>query len=424
MSQYIQPEEVEKLIQRVSVLDYFRYLEDKGEVRFDKNYGKDHYFLTDENKYSVTKDKFYDFKTGKGGKIIKAIMILEGKSWKDAIDFLAEFQNVTPIHSATISSENATKLTLNKTVQPNNERLIRYFQDRGISKNILDRFTKEVHFQSGNKNYFGLGMVNISGGYEVRNPFMKTKVGKNDISIIHCDKSEELVVFEGLMDMLSFLQLMKNNEKDNKRTLISLNSVTNTDSFIHHYKNFEGKIYLLLDADKAGTEATTKIKNEVFKAEVKDIRPLYYIQKGRNKDLNDYLKYKKRNLVRPNSNQNGKHTIKSRTTSDSQQMGKGNAEQNPRKLSKESQPEQRNKREGQTMDSEDARNGFKSTDRKHSSTGNASNPLDGTQSKKDGSVEGRSLGRLLNSTNYIELDALLTLTHNKKYTNKEVAEVV
>lgn len=425
MSQYIQPEEIEKLIQRVSVLDYFRYLEDKGIVRFDKNYGKDHYFLTDDNKYSVTDDKFYDFKTEKGGKIIKAVITLEDKNWKDAVDFLSEFKNVTPIHSATISFENAIKLTLNKTIQPNNERLIRYFQDRGISKNILNKFTKEVHFQSGNKNYFGLGMVNKSGGYEVRNPFMKTKIGNNDISIIHCDKANELVVFEGLMDMLSFLQLMKNNGKVNNRTLISLNSVTNTESFIHHYKNFEGKIYLLLDADIAGTEATTKIKKEVFKADVKDIRPLYYIQQGRNNDLNDYLQDKKRTLVQSNSNHNGKHTIKSRTTSDSQQMGKENAEQNPRKLSQESQPKQNeNKRAGQTMGSENARNGLESTKRKHPNTGNTSKSLAGTQQGDIEKQENELDRGLLNSTNHIEIDALLTLTHNRKYTNKEVAEIV
>ena len=48
-------------------------------------------FRNENGKFSVTDGQFYDFKTGEGGKIIKAVMTLENRSWKEAVDFLKNF---------------------------------------------------------------------------------------------------------------------------------------------------------------------------------------------------------------------------------------------------------------------------------------------------------------------------------------------
>lgn len=58
-----------------------------------------------------------------------------------------------------------------------------------------------------------------------------------------------------MTDMLSFLQLQKLNNQENKSTLVVLNSVVNVDKFAEEFKEYKGKISLLLDGDKAGTEA-------------------------------------------------------------------------------------------------------------------------------------------------------------------------
>lgn len=73
-------DEINKITESVSVLDYFQYLEKQGKVQFDRKSGHDYYFRTDENKFSVNENGYYDFKTGQGGKIIKAVMNFENKS--------------------------------------------------------------------------------------------------------------------------------------------------------------------------------------------------------------------------------------------------------------------------------------------------------------------------------------------------------
>ncbi|MEW7223609.1 DNA primase, partial [Elizabethkingia anophelis] len=120
---------------------------------------------------------------------------------------------------------------ISNIITPNNDKLLDYFKERGISKEILQENTQQIHFSTGEKKYFGIGIENLSGGYEIRNPLAKTKIGKNDISVIKGNKEDEIVVFEGMTDALSFLQLQKENNRQNNRTLIILNSITNVDRF-------------------------------------------------------------------------------------------------------------------------------------------------------------------------------------------------
>ena len=91
--------------------------------------------------------------------------------------------------------------------------MISYFEKRGISKDILIENTRQIHYESAGKKYFGIGIENLSQSIEIRNPLMKSKIGRNDISELKGTKSE-MIVFEGMTDMLSFLQLLKaNNQK-------------------------------------------------------------------------------------------------------------------------------------------------------------------------------------------------------------------
>ena len=102
---YLNPEEIEAISNSVSVLEYFRDLERRGIVRYDRKRGKDEYFLTDNNKFSVTDEKYYDFKAGQGGKIIKAVMEMENKSWPEAIEFLKEFSKAYTVGSDDIAEK-------------------------------------------------------------------------------------------------------------------------------------------------------------------------------------------------------------------------------------------------------------------------------------------------------------------------------
>ncbi|GIJ92787.1 hypothetical protein CAPN002_00050 [Capnocytophaga stomatis] len=377
--------DIEKISDSVSLIDYFFYLERKGVVKFDRKTGHDHYFFTDNNKFSVTDKGFFDFKTGKGGQIIKAVMELENKSWKEAIDFLKDFSQIEfsneikeKREKIKKQSSNTSKTKITKVTTPNNEKLIAYFKERGISEEVLKNNTNQIHYQTNEKEYFGIGLKNQSEGYEIRNPFLKSKVGKSDISIINENKNQ-MVVFEGMTDMLSFLQLLKDNNRKNNYTLVVLNSVTNTDNFIERFKNYEGKINLILDGDQAGDEATNKIKEALSHIMIEDVRKKYGISENGIIDLNDYLKNKLRNIENQeknrtlavdfenkNNSQNEQPIIESTRVSHSKSMGINSFEQNTREYSKTSQSEQNsNNTGGQNLDGNNAGNGLSSSEQLH-----------------------------------------------------------
>ncbi|CAA7196986.1 toprim domain-containing protein [Chryseobacterium potabilaquae] len=293
---------------RVSVMDYFIYLENQGRVKFDRKTGHDFYFRTPDHKYSVTNSGYYDFKNSEGGGVIKAVMNIENKSWREALEFLKDFSvhiednNILkPELKLSGSSEPKNQAKVIHSTIPNNDKLISYFEKRGISKDTLQQYTQQLHYIIGGKRYFGIAIENISGGHEVRNSLAKTKIGKSDISVIKGRREDEVIVFEGMTDMLSFIQLQKNNDQGNNRTLVCLNSVTNVDKFINEFQNFPRQIFLCLDGDEAGDYATEKILNDLMKNNIKDIRPFYNLSKGENNDLNDYLRNRlvaeKENLV-------------------------------------------------------------------------------------------------------------------------------
>ena len=195
-------DEINKITESVSVLDYFQYLEKQGKVQFDRKSGHDYYFRTDENKFSVNENGYYDFKTGQGGKIIKAVMNFENKSWRETMDFLKDFSNVYISEDFAerkrlkdTQANEKNNISVTKITPPNNDKLIEYFNNRGIDKDILEKYTKQIHYKVEDKSYFGLGIENQSNGYEIRNPLMKSKLGKNDIAIVNRENGNDRYAF-------------------------------------------------------------------------------------------------------------------------------------------------------------------------------------------------------------------------------------
>ncbi|UZT99399.1 toprim domain-containing protein [Chryseobacterium fluminis] len=159
--------------------------------------------------------------------------------------------------------------------------LLEYLRERKVQNQT--EFLKQIHYQNNNKNYFGIGFKNDSGGYEIRNKYSKICLGKKDVSTIK-NGSDSLRVFEGFFDFLSFKTLENELEKQPSDYLI-LNSV----SMIQNVKNSLGKyekVELYCDNDEAGNRAVEIICNETKKIE--DCRVLY----SDFKDLNEYLSKK------------------------------------------------------------------------------------------------------------------------------------
>ncbi|MCL1663404.1 toprim domain-containing protein [Elizabethkingia ursingii] len=453
-------EQIDEISNNSSVVDYFLYLEKQGIVNFERKTGHDFYFRTENNKYSVNNTGFYDFKTGEGGGIIKAVMTTQNKTWKEALEFLRDFSNIVETEGSAMhiasqrkkhisqSSDEKNSTEISNIITPNNDKLLAYFRERGISKEVLQENTQQIHFTTGEKKYFGIGIENLSGGYEIRNPLAKTKIGKNDISVIKGNKEEEILVFEGMTDALSFLQLQKENNRNNNRTLIILNSITNADKFTSRYENFKGKIFLCLDGDKAGNYTTEKILNDLKDQNIKDIRPFYNISENANNDLNDYLKHKlniqnnNSNLATNNSFKNEHTTIRPGEISNIKHMGDETPERDSGRLSQKSQSQQNGDNpEGFTMGSDNAGDGLTSTERSYSTgSGRRGKFTTGTQQKDASENEGaehsssrslsgipisdRGSGKINATTNNDELDALIKKYKSQKLTNDRVSEIV
>jgi len=197
----------------------------------------------------------------------------------------AEKQSFSSFHKQNISNQKLENLPKSyeiieiKNVQ--HPALLEYLKERKVGNQT--QFLQEIHYRMNDKNYFGIGFKNDSGGYEIRNKYSKICLVKKDVSTIKND-SENVKIFEGFFDFLS----VKNIEKSlgNKPSdYLILNSV----SMIHNLKNSLGKyekVELYLDNDEAGNRAVEIISSEIQNA--KDCRVLY----SDFKDFNDWLIHK------------------------------------------------------------------------------------------------------------------------------------
>ncbi|REC66424.1 restriction endonuclease subunit R, partial [Epilithonimonas hispanica] len=254
--------------------------------------------------------------------------------------------------------------------------------------------------------------------------------------------------------MLSFLELLQMNKKVNNRTLITLNSVSNTKMFLNRYQNYDGKMFLCLSGDRTGNAITMKILTEFNGKNIKDVRPLYEISENGNQDLSEYLDNKRNlqdkntNLIEPKISENESNAIETGRTSDSQQVGNGTPEHNSGELSPKIQSNQNGSYgRGQEVGSNNAGNGLAVTERSdlgNRDRGRGSNG--GTQPQNAQENEGRehSLGGIVsgrrisdrrrpngglsevseNITQNDELETLIEKYKGQKLTNEQVAEVV
>ena len=167
--------------------------------------------------------------------------------------------------------------------------LLSYLQERGINTDLARLECKELHFIHNVKPYFAIGFPNVAGGYEVRNRFFKGCIAPKDISHI-CQQGEpreKCLVFEGMMDYLSFLTLRMRNcptmPNLDGQDYVILNSVANVSKAIDVLHRYE-RIHSLLDNDEAGRNAYLELARE-FSGRIRDFSDNY----NGHKDLNDYL---------------------------------------------------------------------------------------------------------------------------------------
>ncbi|AZB32246.1 hypothetical protein [Chryseobacterium bernardetii] len=191
----------------------------------------------------------------------------------------------------------------------------------------------------------------------------------NDISIIEGNKNE-LILFPKGEDVKSFQKLLEINRQSNSRTLVSLNTATNTKKFLNRFQNFDGKIFLCFEGTRTGDALTLKILLEYKEKNIKDIRNVYAISQNGNKDLTAYLEKKLQqqninsNLVETKLSEDAETRTKSSGLSETKHLESGTSGQNLVGIGDEDQS-QHNRNYGvrQNMGSDNAGNGFGDTER-------------------------------------------------------------
>lgn len=210
--------------------------------------------------------------------------VKEVLEWAEKQNF-SSFQQQNVIHS--INSKPNYQITKIRELQ--NEHLKSYLHQRGLSK-VVYPLVKEIHFTIGEKKLYAIGFENLSGGWELRNSFYKGSLLRKDISIFNFNNENEnqsqnqneagkrIVVFEGFMDALSFVEMKPFYNGD----ILVMNSISLLNKTKNHLQNYP-EIHLFLDNDKAGENCKNSISNSF--PEAKDYSEIYFPHK----DLNDYL---------------------------------------------------------------------------------------------------------------------------------------
>jgi 5S rRNA maturation endonuclease (ribonuclease M5) len=220
-------------------------------------------------KVDLQKNLWIDYATREGGTLIDLIQKMDPHlSVKDAI------QEINRSHSLfSFQQQKFEDLTSGiniEEVKPigTNPALTNYLLERGINLETAKPFCSEIYFKVKGKPYFGIGHKS-ENGWHIRNKYWKGCTGQG----ITCyqNGSKQVVVFEGIFDILSYQQMNKFNSSP--QDLLILNSTVNLKRGIELLKGYV-EINLFLDNDEAGNKATQMIidafpfsqdKREIYK---------------------------------------------------------------------------------------------------------------------------------------------------------------
>lgn len=250
-------------------------------------------------KVNTDRNLWYDYGLGRGGNILAlAQELYRSDNVPYLLDRIAEqAPHTRPVSFYFRQQPSKPSFQQLEVRELSHPALLRYLQERGINTALAKPECKELHFTHNGKPYFAIGFPNVAGGYEVRNCFFKGCIAPKDISHIRQqgEPREKCLVFEGMMDYLSFLTLRMKNSPNmpnlDGQDYVILNSVANVSKaadVLHGY----GRIHCLLDNDEAGRKAYRELERELG-GRIRDFSENYHGYK----DLNDYLCGKRQNLV-------------------------------------------------------------------------------------------------------------------------------
>lgn len=237
-----------------------------------------------EASFKVSKllNRWYDHGLGRGGNIIDLVIAMNNQcSVRESLSILSKIVPSFSFQKQEILAvpEKKDEIKIQSARNLQHPALITYLRSRRINPSVATQYAKEVHYSLGSRTYFAIGLENISGGWELRNPYFKNAASPKDFSYFNTGK-EMLSITEGMFDFFSLLMLYP--RLPHKSDFLILNSV----SFINRIQKVVlpySKIGLYLDNDPAGRKAAKRLLASLSNSV--DMSALY---EGK-KDLNQLL---------------------------------------------------------------------------------------------------------------------------------------
>ncbi|WP_367915801.1 toprim domain-containing protein [Leadbetterella sp. DM7] len=277
-------------IQEVKEMDMVDYLSTLG-IQPEKIRGNDYWYLsplrgekTPSFKVNRVLNRWYDHGMGRGGSIIDFGVLFYGCT---VGEFLKGLRDHFSLHQPTatrpadsISQPQERKIKIIAEGSLSSPHLLRYLKHRHIAAHVAEKYCCQVHYQVGGKTYYGIGFRNDQGGYEIRNPYYKISSSPKAVTTFQ-NGSDDVLVFEGFMDFLSF-KTMQPEQSGNDYNFLVLNSL----SFFLQARSFmenHHRILLYLDRDQAGQNCTQNALS--LSSRYEDHSHLY----SQHKDFNDWV---------------------------------------------------------------------------------------------------------------------------------------
>ncbi|WP_339757541.1 toprim domain-containing protein [Algoriphagus aquimarinus] len=136
-----------------------------------------------------------------------------------------------------------------------NQAITDYLISREIQPEIAEKYCKEVYYSVDGKRYFGVGNEN-SNGWSIRNKYWKGCTGQGSSVYFNNREFSNLAVFEGIFDLMSFIQMDQFNLK--LSGFVVLNSLVNIKELKDFYQLYDN-VNLFLDHDEAGKTLTVDL---------------------------------------------------------------------------------------------------------------------------------------------------------------------
>ena len=288
-------------IRRAKEVGILAYLQANEPRSLRKSKGlSDEYFLADHNSLKISNGKFHWFSRGVGGSsALDFLMKVRGMRFMDAVRHLTDGTDTAYKAGCPALPAKPSKPFSLPAKNVNNDRVYAYLRGRGISGGIIQGcFSSGILYESKNGNCVFVGYDGNAPRFAcergTKDRYMKDVAGSNKAYsfVLPPDDpdSSKLACLEAPVDCLSHASIHKLDGERWDGFRLSLGGVGPIAlmSFLGRNPQIEN-VWLCLDSDKVGKEATTRIIRELLGDERYSHLKITLSQPPIGKDYNDTL---------------------------------------------------------------------------------------------------------------------------------------